>query len=211
MQQVPRRLLGCGRWERGDPLERVAQHWGRRFLQTVRPYELAHEPTIRARCGPRRIERLHQLRVVLLEAGARPQQASTDVEQVVKVECSLLVVRELRGQDGVHRAINDGGLEESARIQADDSRAVVERLEIVLFRRGIHGVRPVERDVLEAQQVDRLPFLHPRGMRPDQNRGRSKLRDLAFAKTRNPPDHELRFHRTAPEQSGAYIQDERSI
>src|SRR5438094_5596703 len=81
----------------------------------------------------------------------------------------LVVLRDLFIQDGVDRLLDDRRLEERARVQTDDAGAVVHRIEVIVLRFLVNRMRAPEGDVLVAGEIDLLPLLWPRGMRPDED------------------------------------------
>ena len=60
-------------------------------------------------------------------------------------------------------------LEERARIQTHNRGAVIHGIEVVVLRFVVYRMLAPERDVLEAGQIELLPLVRTRGVRPDQN------------------------------------------
>ena len=107
---------------------------------------------------------------MVVERPGDTQQSAVHVQQVVEVDGPFLVVfGDLRIEHGVNRLFDDRRLEKGARIQADDGRAVVHGVEVVVLRFLVDRVLAPEGDVLEARQVDLLPFLGTCGVWPDEN------------------------------------------
>src|SRR5262245_22099605 len=125
---------------------------------------------------------------------------------------AFLIVRGEFGREyREHRLANDRRLDEGTRVDPDDRRAVIERVEVVLLRLRIHRMRAPERDVGIASEIDLLPLVETRRVRPDQDADVLQPRIAAAAYRLDPPLRERRLERRAPEQRRAHIQDEPTI
>ena len=145
---------------------------------------------------------------VLFEAARRFEQAAADVRQVVEVNRPFLVVlRDLRLQDRQHRLAGDTRFEKRAGVEPDDGRRVVQRVEVVVLRRGVDRMAPEEPDVLELRQIDLLPLVEPSWMRPDEQARLPEHGIGAAANVLNPAFGESRLVRGVLEQRRADVQD----
>src|SRR5262249_17312306 len=142
------------RWRNGERLDRI----GKSRRAGLRSAEGSDEPLDEALCflvtTPGGTQRVGQQLQMLVKRPRDAHQTAIDFHQIVEVNRPFLVVsRDLVDKDRVNRLAYDCCLEKRARIETNDGGAVVHRIEVVVLRFVVDGMRAPEGDVPVPREI----------------------------------------------------------
>ena len=177
IERHPHQVLADGRSERRplaappQRLDGVGQLRRGRAVETVGPDERFDETAETRGVLVGAIERLRQLRHVLVEGLRVVQETASERQQVLEMERAFLRAGMRGRSDREHRPADHAGFDLGARVDADRAGRVVQRIEVVVLALDVDRIgaasRP-DRHVLENLVVEPVPRLGVLGMGPDQ-------------------------------------------